>query len=176
MEKLFEKLDQELRFIDAMEESSINQIQTKAEHYKRFLDKKSKQLPENSYILLNAEGSWSILLGKVKNDLKMLLKREAATRKRLQIMEMLDSGNRSRLRGFDLFRLYQILEQRHIMSGNEEAESLKMEITESLLESYFLLRHDLLSPAPLISLVKKLRTEDPEMVQSVLKNIELKYS
>ena len=141
--KLFEKLEQELRFIDSMEESSHNQIQTKAEHYKRFLDKKLKLLPENSYILLNAEGSWSILLGKVKNDLKMLLKREAVTRKRLQIMELLDGGNRSRLRGFDLFRLYHILEQRLMMSGIEETESLKM--TESLLESYFLLRHDLLS-------------------------------
>ena len=174
--KLFEKLEQELRFIDSMEESSHNQIQTKAEHYKRFLDKKLKLLPENSYILLNAEGSWSILLGKVKNDLKMLLKREAVTRKRLQIMDMLDGGNRSRLRGFDLFRLYHILEQRLMMSGIEETESLKMKMTESLLESYFLLRHDLLSPAPLMSLVKKLKAEDPEMVQSILKNIELKYS
>ena len=115
------------------------------------------------------------MLGKVKNDLKMLKKREAMTRKRLQVMELLDGGNRSRLRGFDLFRLYQILEQKSKISGNEETESLKTIMTASLLESYFLLRHDLLAPPPLMPLMKILRAEDPEMVESVLKKMELIY-
>ena len=176
VDKLFEKFQKELNLIDSMEESSHVQIQSKAEKYKSFIEKKSKMLPENSYILLTAKGSWSILLGKVKNDLKMLLKREAMTRKRLQVMELLDGGNRSRLRGFDLFRLYQILEQKSKISGNEETESLKSIMTASLLESYFLLRHDLLAPPPLMPLMKKLRAEDPEMVESVLKKMELIYS
>lgn len=176
VEKLFEKFEQELKFIDGMEDTSHAQIQSKAENYKSFVTKKSKILPENSYILLTAEASWSILLGKVKNDCKMLLKREAVTRRRLKIMEMLDGGNRSRLKGFDLFRLYQILEQRSIMSENEETESLKRTMRASLLESYFLLKNDLLAPPPLKPLVKELRAEDPEIVESFLNQIELKYS
>ena len=176
VEKLFEKFEQELKFIDGMGESSHAHIQSKVENYKSFVAKKSKILPENSYILLTAETSWSILSGKVKNDCKMLLKREAVTRRRLKIMEMLDCGNRSRLKGFDLFRLYQILEQRSIMSENEETESLKRDMRASLLESYFLLRNDLLAPPPLKPLVKELRAEDPEIVESFLNQIELKYS
>ena len=159
-----------------MEESNRDQILIKAGKYQSFLEKKKKMLPENSYILLNAEGSWSILLGKLKTDLKTLLKREAATRRRLTVMEMLDGGNRSRLRGFDLFRLYQILEQRLMLPGNKDTETQRM-MTELLMESHFLLSDDVLSPAPLRSLYDKMMSEvEPEIVDSILTQLKSKYS
>ena len=77
-----DKLEKEIVSIDQLEESNVNQIVTKIQSYQQFIEKKSKLLPDNSSIILNVGASLSILMGKVKNDMKMLTMREKMTRKR----------------------------------------------------------------------------------------------
>ena len=88
--------------------------------YQSFLDKKAKLLPPHSYLLLNAAASLCLLLARLRPDPGVLGVRESWTRRRLRAMQMVEGGSRSRLRGFDLFRLYQILEQRASVTGDRD--------------------------------------------------------
>ena len=115
---LLARLEQEVRMLEGMEEATTAQVRAKAASYQSFLDKKAKLLPPNSYLLLNAAASLCLLLARLRPDPEVLGVRESWTRRRLRAMEMVEGGSRSRLRGFDLFRLYQILEQRASVTGD----------------------------------------------------------
>ena len=64
--KFLEKLEEEIQYIDMMEENNGNQIDTKISRYEQFLEKKSKLLPSKSYLLIQVAGSLGILLAKSK--------------------------------------------------------------------------------------------------------------
>ena len=64
--KFLEKLEDEMKQIDMMEESREDQIQNKISRYENYLEKKSRLLPPKSYLLLQVSGSLAILLGKSK--------------------------------------------------------------------------------------------------------------
>ena len=174
-----DKLEKEIVSIDQLEESNVNQIVTKIQSYQQFIEKKSKLLPDNSSIILNVGASLSILMGKVKNDMKMLTMREKMTRKRLNILEIVDKGNRSRLKGFELFRLYQILEQKLELdtSNSQEREALTRQIQSSLLESHLLLKDDIETPLALHKCYQKLLSSvDPDTIASIVDNINVKHN
>ena len=174
-----DKLEKEIVSIDQLEESNVNQIVTKIQSYQQFIEKKSKLLSDNSSIILNVGASLSILMGKVKNDMKMLAMREKMTRKRLNILEIVDKGNRSRLKGFELFRLYQILEQKLELdnSSSQEREILTRQIQSSLLESHLLLKDDIETPLALHKCYQKLLSNvDPDTIASIVDNINVKHN
>ena len=64
--KFLEKLEDEMKQIDMMEEDSEDKIQDKISRYESYLEKKSRLLPPKSYLLLQVSGSLAILLGKSK--------------------------------------------------------------------------------------------------------------
>ena len=117
---LVARLEEEVRLVDRMEEATAAQVRTKAASYQSFLDKKAKLLPPDSYLLLNAAASLCLLLARLRPDPCVLGVRESWTRRRLRAMQMVEGGSRSRLRGFDLFRLFQILEQRASVTGDRD--------------------------------------------------------
>ena len=117
---LVARLEEEVRLVDRMEEATAAQVRTKAASYQSFLDKKAKLLPPNSYLLLNAAASLCLLLARLRPEPAVLGVRESWTRRRLRAMQMVEGGSRSRLRGFDLFRLFQILEQRASVTGDRD--------------------------------------------------------
>ena len=82
------------------------------------------------------------------NSLKILLKRENLTKKRLDMMDVLDSNNRSRQKGFELFRYYDILYHKRQLLGETFQQQVSLE--ESLVESYILLKDDINRPNPLL--------------------------
>ena len=49
-----------------MEEMTAQQIETKISRYETFLEKKSKLLPDKSYLLIQVAGNLAILLAKSK--------------------------------------------------------------------------------------------------------------
>ena len=66
MSRFIEKLEEEVNYIDMMEENNEQQRETKVQRYETFLEKKSKLLPPSSYILLQVAGNLQILLSKSK--------------------------------------------------------------------------------------------------------------
>ena len=64
--RFIEKLEEEIRYIDMMEEMTGQQIETKISRYETFLEKKSKLLPDKSYLLIQVAGNLAILLAKSK--------------------------------------------------------------------------------------------------------------
>ena len=174
-----EKVEKEVVAIDQLEERSNNQILTKISSYQQFIEKKSKLLPEKASIIVNVGISLSILMGKVKNDMKMLTLREKMMRNRLNILDIVDKGNRSRLKGFDLFRIYQILYQKLQLetSNSKDREVLTNQMQSSLIESHLLLKDDIEAPEALHKCYQKLLSSvDPVTISSIVDNINVKYN
>ena len=71
------------------------------------------------------------------------------TEKRLELINILDSKSRSRQKGFELFRFYQILTQKKQILGEKFLEAEQQKLEESLVESYILLKDDINCPPPL---------------------------
>ena len=71
------------------------------------------------------------------------------TETRLELINILDSKNRSRQKGFELFRFYQILTQKKQILGEKFQEAEQHRLEESLVESYILLKDDINCPPPL---------------------------
>ena len=172
---LLSKLEQELQLVAQMPEDSSELIHSKIGRYQQFIDKKSKVLFQNNYILLNASSEMSILLCKVKNNIKIVLQREQITRKRLLILEKIDKGNRSRLKGFELFRLFLILERKAELEQHKNDYTIKS-MHELLIESYFLLQNDIQAPPPLSNCHAKLLSSisDTEY-DMIMNNVKNKY-
>ena len=82
--------------------------------------------------------------------MKVLNKREMFTKKRLELIDILDPGSRSRQKGFELFRYYDILSQKKQLLQETFRESDEEKLEESLVESYILLKDDINRPAPLL--------------------------
>ena len=169
-----DKLEKESKVIDGMAEETSAQIKTKLEYYQAFLDKKSKLLSPNSSLLLTAGANMCILLGKMKNDVKMILKREELTRHRLRILEMVDQGNRSRLKGFELFRLFQILEAKSKLIQKDFSEEMR----ECLVEAHYLIKDDIGVPPPLLYHYDQLLSEpgSHEAVETIVEMLNVKYN
>ena len=87
----------------------------------------------------------------MKNDIKTLDIRENITRKRLKIIDQVDMGSISRLKGFELFKLYQILEAKLTHQNQSNTVSLKINknLHYILKEAYQILKHDILIPLAL---------------------------
>ena len=71
------------------------------------------------------------------------------TEKRLELINIIDAKSRSRQKGFELFRFYQILTQKKQILGEKFPEAEQDILEESLVESYILLKDDINCPAPL---------------------------
>ena len=71
------------------------------------------------------------------------------TEKRLELINIVDSKSRSRQKGFELFRFYQILAQKKQVLGEKFPEAEQHRLEESLVESYILLKDDINCPPPL---------------------------
>ena len=71
------------------------------------------------------------------------------TEKRLELINIVDSKNRSRQKGFELFRFFQILTQKKQLLGEKFQEAEQHRLEESLVESYILLKDDINCPPPL---------------------------
>lgn len=82
--------------------------------------------------------------------MKVLNKREMFTKKRLELIDILDPGSRSRQKGFELFRYYDILSQKKQLLQETFRECDQEKLEESLVESYILLKDDINRPAPLL--------------------------
>ena len=173
---LLAKLEQEVQMIAQMPEDNSEFIQSKAERYQQFLNKKSKVLSPNNYILMNTSSDISILLGKVKNNMKIIKQREDISIKRLDVLEKIDGGSRSRLKGFELFRLFLILE-RKVELQNSKCDSTIKSMHESLIESYFLLHNDIQAPPPLSKCHAKLLSSITDIEYAkIMNNIKNNYS
>ena len=71
------------------------------------------------------------------------------TEKRLELINIVDCKNRSRQKGFELFRFFQILTQKKQVLGEKFQEAEQHRLEESLVESYILLKDDVNCPPPL---------------------------
>ena len=88
--------------------------------------------------------------------MKVLNKREKFTKKRLELIDILDPKSRSRQKGFELFRYYDIQSQKKQLLRETFQESDEEKLVESLIESYILLKDDINRPAPLLYCYEKM--------------------
>ena len=65
------------------------------------------------------------------------------------MINILESNSRSRQKGFELFRFFQILTQKKQNLGEKFSEADQQKLEESLMESYILLEDDINCPPPL---------------------------
>ena len=143
----------ELTGIDQLEEGGLDQVRTKMQHYNAFVQKKLKLLPPTSDLLLKAGGSLALLLSHLGDSLAVLDKREELVRNRIMVLDMLDSRNRSRMKGFEMFKLHlilfdkvKLLTTQRMPPDQKEIQNLVLSMHLSLLEAHFLLKNDILAP------------------------------
>ena len=84
------------------------QVKEKVAALEHWLSKKEKILPTFSDLRVRAEGNLALLLVRLGPDPRVLDKREKIARSRLDLLDIVDPAP-SRMRGFEVFRLYIVL-------------------------------------------------------------------
>ena len=84
------------------------QVKEKVTALEHWLSKKEKILPTFSDLRVRAEGNLALLLVRLGPDPRGLDKREKIARSRLDLLDIVDPAP-SRMRGFEVFRLYIVL-------------------------------------------------------------------
>ena len=182
MSKFLDKLEGELAHIEQLGASDLNHLRIKAQLYTTWIEKKSKLLPPSSDLLLRAGGSLALLLSYMGSSETVLGKREKLIRQRIKVLDMVDRKSMSRLKGFELFKLYLVLSERLKLLTSQKSEnkekilSLVSTQQHSLVEATVLLADDVLIPAQIATAYKDMQQiHGTELLASVEQIILNKY-
>ena len=138
----------------------MNHVRTKIQLYTTWIQKKSKLLPSSSDLLLRAEGSLALLLSHMEPSEQVLHKREELIRHRIQALDMVDDKSMSRLKGFELFKLYLILRDKLQLLRKsveeQELDKLVLEKELALVEAKYLLEGDAMAPEQIFRTIEDL--------------------
>jgi len=156
------KLEGELEMLETLEEGNPSKVKEKVVALEHWLSKKEKVLPRFSDLRVRAEGTLALLLVRLGPDPKVLDKREKIARSRIDLLHLVDPAP-SRMRGFEVFRLYIVLLHRKMAllkcNVKKVPAEVEDELEEQLLEAQWLLGEDSSAPA-------ELRLQWEEMVTS----------
>jgi len=165
VDNLLDGLETELKELEMITATNLSQIRAKVQAYTAWIEKRTKILPANSYLLLQAAGGLVLLLGHLEDN-KSLALRVKLIQQRLKVLDIVDGVSMSRMKGFELFRLYLALKKHE----SQEADRV-------LLEADLLLINDVLVPkqveAAVLDLEKRLTTEQIEEIRN---EIRTKYN
>ena len=179
-----DNLDQELTDIDQLEGGGAYQLRTKLQHYTTFIQRKSKLLPPSSDLLLRAGGSVALLLSHLGSSLTVLEKREELIRQRIKVLDKVDIMSRSRLKGFEMFKLHLVLYEKvklltiqRTATDQTKIQNSVLSMQLTLIEANYLLAKDILAPAQLSTAYKDLEKALVEVKQldTLQKKIRDKY-
>ncbi|XP_023343748.1 protein msta [Eurytemora carolleeae] len=139
----------------------------------QYIEKNKKLFSSDHFLQLRAGDLMVGLMNKLAPSTSCIQTKEYYTRQTLKVLETLDPGL-SRFKGFQLFKLYQILFEKivHSAQGSLKAEEqfqLVQDMQTSLLESKFLLSGDRFAPPEIVEnanlLVRALNQEQVEQIQ-----------
>ena len=180
MSKFLDKLEGELADIEQLGASDLNHLRIKTQLYTTWIEKKSKLLPPSSDLLLQAGGSLALLLSHMGSSEQVLGKREMLIRQRIKVLDMVDRKSMSRLKGFELFKLYLVLSDRLKLLTSQKSEnqekilSLVSTQQHTLVEATVLLADDVLIPAQVATAYKDMQqihgTELLAYMQQIIQN------
>ena len=147
-----DKLDSELAGIEELGASDMNHLRSKIQLISSWMQKKSKLLSPFSDLMLRAGGGLALLLSHVEISDKNIEEREKLIMNRIKALDMVDEKSMSRLKGFEVFKLYLILCDKLKMLKSKESldqkgqDSLVLRQQVALVEAQYLLEGDTLAP------------------------------
>jgi len=160
------KLEAELADLEQLGTSDMNHLRTKIQLFTTWIQKKSKLLPPSSDLLLRAGGSLGLLLSHMGTTRQVVERREDLIKQRINVLDMVDGMSMSRLKGFELFKLYLVLSDKLTLLTSQKTDDHKvvpnLELCQqlALVEAQYLVGEDTLAPGQISRAGKDLKNRE----------------
>ena len=144
----------------------MNHLRTKIQLFTTWIQKKSKLLPPSSDLLLRAGGSLGLLLSHMGTTRQVVERREDLIKQRINVLDMVDGMSMSRLKGFELFKLYLVLSDKLTLLTSQKTDDHKvvpnLELCQqlALVEAQYLVGEDTLAPGQIARAGKDLKNRE----------------